>query len=89
MPVDGVLGTPQTVDVNGDHAYFVAPLTYMYKQHGKSIKETASFGVALRRTQAGWRIPAGLTPSGHWNSLRVYAASRKGPLLRSRGPSED
>ena len=55
-PVDGVLGTPQTVDVNGDRAYFVAPLTYMYKQHGKSIKETASFAVALRRTQAGWRI---------------------------------
>jgi len=55
-PVDGVLGTPQTVEVNGDRAYFVAPLTYMYKQHGKSIKETASFAVALRRTQAGWRI---------------------------------
>src|ERR1019366_1184080 len=55
-PVDGVLGAPQTVDVNGDYAYFVAPLTYTYKQHGKSIKETASFAVALRRTQAGLRI---------------------------------
>lgn len=53
---DATLGTPQTVDVNGDHAYFVAPMTYTYKQHGKSIKETASFSVSLRRTQAGWRI---------------------------------
>jgi SnoaL-like domain len=53
---DATLGKPQTVDVSGDHAYFVAPMTYTYKQHGKSIKETASFVVALRRTQAGWRI---------------------------------
>ena len=53
---DATLGTPETVDVNGDHAYFVAPMTYTYKQHGKSIRETASFAVALRRTQAGWRI---------------------------------
>ena len=53
---DATLGTPQTVDVNGDHAYFVAPMTYTYKQHGKSIKETATFSVALKRTQAGWRI---------------------------------
>jgi hypothetical protein len=53
---DTTLGTPLTVDVNEDHAYFVAPITYTYKQHGKSIKETASFAVALRRTQAGWRI---------------------------------
>ena len=55
-PDEGALGTPQTVDVNGDRAYFVAPLTYTYKQNGKSIKETASFAVALRRTSAGWRI---------------------------------
>jgi hypothetical protein len=53
---DGNLGTPLTVDVSEDRAYFVAPFTYTYKQHGKSIKETASFAVALRRTQAGWRI---------------------------------
>ena len=53
---DAKLGTPLTVDVNEDRAYFVAPFTYTYKQHGKSTKETASFAVALRRTQAGWRI---------------------------------
>ena len=53
---DATLGIPLTVDVDGDRAYFVAPMTYTYKQHGKSIKETASFAAALRRTQAGWRI---------------------------------
>src|ERR1035438_6917461 len=51
------LGTPWTVDVAGDRAYFVAPATYEYKQHGKPVKEShAVFTVALRRTDAGWRI---------------------------------
>jgi len=53
---DATLGKPWTVDVTGDRAYFVAPMTYTYKQNGKSVKESASFAVALKRTQAGWRI---------------------------------
>src|SRR5512140_952218 len=53
---DAPLGTPQTVDINGDRAYFVAPMTYTYKQHGKPVKETATFTVTLRRTPTGWRI---------------------------------
>ena len=52
------LGTPWNVDVTGDRAYYVAPMTYIYKQHGKSVKESAAFAVALKRTQAGWRITA-------------------------------
>ena len=53
---DATLGKPWTVDVTGDRAYFVAPMTYTYKQNGKSVKESAAFAVALKRTQAGWRI---------------------------------
>jgi hypothetical protein len=56
---DGVakLGTPWTVEVTGDRAYFVAPATYTFKQHGKPGSEPhAVFTVALRRTEAGWRI---------------------------------
>lgn len=53
------LGTPWTVDVSEDRAYFVAPATYIYKQHGKPVKELhAVFTVALKRTNAGWRITA-------------------------------
>ena len=52
------LGTPWNVDVTGDRAYFVAPMTYTYKQRGKAIKESAAFAVALKRTSAGWRITA-------------------------------
>ena len=64
---DGVatLGTPWTVDVTGDRAYFVAPAVYTFKQHGKLVKEAhAVFTVALRRTDAGWRI-TGWTWSKH------------------------
>jgi hypothetical protein len=55
---DAKLGTPWTVDVSRDRAYFVAPMTYTYKQHGKPVKESAAFTVALKRTPAGWRITA-------------------------------
>jgi SnoaL-like domain len=53
---EATLGKPWTVDITGNRAYFVAPMTYAYKQNGKSVKESASFTVALKRTQAGWRI---------------------------------
>jgi hypothetical protein len=55
---DVTLGTPWNVDITGDRAYFVAPMTYTYKQHGKPVKESAAFAVALKRTPAGWRITA-------------------------------
>jgi hypothetical protein len=59
------LGTPWNVDVAEDRAYFVAPATYTYKQHGKPVKESRSvFTVALRRTEAGRRI-TGWTWSKH------------------------
>jgi len=54
---NATLGDPWSVDVSGDRAYFVAPATYTYKQRGKLVKEAHSvFTVALRRTDAGWRI---------------------------------
>lgn len=55
---DVALGTPWNVDVTGDRAYFVAPMTYNYRKHGKPVKESAAFAVALKRTPAGWRITA-------------------------------
>jgi hypothetical protein len=62
---EATLGTPWTVDVSGDRAYFVAPATYTYKQHGKLVKEAhAAFTVALKKTPEGWRI-TGWTWSKH------------------------
>ncbi len=59
------LGAPWTLDVTGDRAYFVGPAVYTFKQHGKPVKEAhAVFTVALRKTDAGWRI-TGWTWSKH------------------------
>ena len=58
-PADAKLGTPWSVDVTGNRAYVVAPATYEYKQHGKDVKELrAVFTVALKKTDAGWKITA-------------------------------
>jgi hypothetical protein len=57
-PGGATLRTPWHVDVTRDRAYFVAPMTYTYQKHGQAVKDTAAFAVALRRTQAGWRITA-------------------------------
>jgi hypothetical protein len=40
---DAPLGTPWTVDITGDRAYFVAPMTYTYKRQGKPVKEIRRF----------------------------------------------
>lgn len=56
---DGVvtLGKPWRVDVTGNRAYVVAPATFAYKDHGKSVTETgAVFTVALQNLPSGWRI---------------------------------
>ena len=58
---DGVvtLGKPRHVDIIGDHAYVVMPVSYSWKQHGKPMRETAStLTVALDKTASGWRITA-------------------------------
>ena len=56
---DAKIAAPWSVDIAGDRAYAVAPATYVYKQHGKVMKELHSvFTAALRKTDAGWRITA-------------------------------
>ena len=51
------MGKPRHVDVTGDRAYVVVPTKYVYKQGGKTVRETGStLTVSLRKTEAGWRI---------------------------------
>ena len=58
-PGDVKIGTPWSFDITGDRAYVVVPATYAFKQHGKEINEMHSvLTVALRKTDAGWRITA-------------------------------
>jgi len=56
---DGVvtLAAPRHVDVTGDRAYAVIPADYVFKQHGKAMKETAStITLALQKGATGWKI---------------------------------
>ena len=56
-PQGAALGTPWSVDVSGDRAYFVSPATYTYKQNGKTTTEAhAVFTAALKKSAGGWKI---------------------------------
>jgi ketosteroid isomerase-like protein len=53
------LGNPQVLDVKGDRAYVVLPATMSFKYKGIQITQTgATWTVALRRLDNGWRITA-------------------------------
>jgi ketosteroid isomerase-like protein len=51
------LREPRRVDVSGDRAYVVVPADFRYTVQGKKGAEIdATFTVALRKEEAGWRI---------------------------------
>ena len=51
------MGKPKHVDVDGDHAYVVAPVTYAFKMKGKAVREAHSLmTLSLQKVAAGWRI---------------------------------
>jgi hypothetical protein len=53
------LGKPRHLDVRADRAYVVLPATMSFKHHGKQVTQTgATWTVALRKLDDGWRITA-------------------------------
>ena len=53
------LGEPRHVNITGENAYVVVPTTMTFKVKGKEFTQTgATFTVALRRLNEGWRIAA-------------------------------
>jgi ketosteroid isomerase-like protein len=51
------LGKVRHVEITGDRAYAIFPLTLTYKVKGKPMKETgAIWTVALHKEASGWRI---------------------------------
>ena len=51
-----LLGKPRHVDVTGDHAYVVVPVTLVTKHFGKSKKLPSIFTASLHKEPQGWRI---------------------------------
>jgi ketosteroid isomerase-like protein len=53
------MGNPFHASVTGDSAYVVVPASISFKVHGKQITQSgATFTIALRRHEDGWRISA-------------------------------
>ena len=53
------LGEPLHVNVTGDSAYVLVPATMQFKLRGQPITQSgATFTVALRKLDGGWRLAA-------------------------------
>jgi ketosteroid isomerase-like protein len=53
------LGEPLHVQITGDSAYVLVPATMSFKLRGQPITQSgATFTVALRQAEDGWRIAA-------------------------------
>lgn len=53
------LGEPRHVNVTGEYAYVVVPVTMTFDLRGKKVTQTGSvFTVALRKVGAEWRLTA-------------------------------
>jgi len=50
-------GEARHIDITGDHAYVVLPMSFTYKDHGKPMKQTGSLEIfSLAKGNSGWRI---------------------------------
>jgi hypothetical protein len=62
-------GKPTRVEQVADAAYVVIPTVYLYKEHGKPIKEEGQMTAVLNRESGAWKI-RGWT----WTGARPHAA---------------
>jgi ketosteroid isomerase-like protein len=62
---DGIVkyGAPTRTEIEGDAAYVIVPMTYLYKQHGQPIAEEGQMTFVLHADAGGWKI-RGWTWSG-------------------------
>ena len=49
-------GKPTRTEVDGDVAYLVMPVVYLYKEHGKPLLEEGQMTVVLNHEAGGWKI---------------------------------
>lgn len=49
-------GQPTRTEIDGDVAYVVMPTVYLYKEHGKPLREEGQMTVVLNHEAGGWKI---------------------------------
>jgi hypothetical protein len=56
-------------EINGNFAYVIVPTVYLYKHHGKAMKEDGQITVVLQSEADEWKIAAWT-----WSGVKPYAA---------------
>jgi len=62
-------GKPTRMEVDGDLAYVILPTVYLYKEHGKPLREEGRMTVVLNREAGAWKIR-----SWTWSGVKPHAA---------------
>jgi ketosteroid isomerase-like protein len=62
-------GKPTRTEVEGDAAYLVMPVVYLYKEHGRPLQEEGQLTVVLNHEAGGWKIR-----SWTWTGVKPHRA---------------
>jgi len=68
------IGKPRHIEITGDHAYVVAPVTSAYKMNGKPMKERGIITGALQKGPSGWRVTGWAYSAGTAAAAKTEAA---------------
>lgn len=60
---------PTRAEIEGELAYVILPTVYVYKEHGKPLKEEGQITAVLVRETPGWKIRAWT-----WSGVKPHAA---------------
>lgn len=50
------LGRPRAVDITGDRAFAIVPVTNSFKENGKRVTEPGVLTVAFQKSETGWHM---------------------------------
>ena len=60
---------PTRTEIEGDVAYVIVPTVYLYKEHGRAMKEEGQITVVLHAQSGAWKISAWT-----WTGVKPHAA---------------
>lgn len=61
-------GKATRIEVDGSVAYVIVPTVYVYKEHGKPLREEGQMTVVLNHEAGGWKIR-----SWTWSGVKPHA----------------